>query len=262
MALIMRLRVYLPPNLHTHISCADSYNTMREDCQSSCKRTAMSCYKLILSHLSLIPRPHPHLSSLTLSHPSSNQKLYYPRLIAITCFILCSLQELNISHYIISQHKSVLSVVSSPSSSGRVGGVLSILIWSCRWCPLHPHLVVSVVSSPSSSGRVGGVLSILIWSCRWCPPHPHLVVSVVSSPSSSGRVGGVLSILVWSCMVSSPSSSGRVSGVLSILICFHTNPQMPSSHQPLQRNFQCWTTMILLHRCTFCYGNIGLHKTS
>ena len=93
-----------------------------------------------------------------------------------------------------------MSVVSSPSSSGRVSGVLSILIWSCQWCPLHPHLVgqwcplhphlvVSVVSSPSSSGRVSGVL----------PIHPRLVVSVVSSPSSSGRVSGVLSILVWSC---------------------------------------------------------------
>ena len=46
----------------------------------------------------------------------------------------------------------------------------------------------------------------------------------------------------------------------SILV-FHTNPPMPSSHQPLQRNYQHWMTMVL-YRCTVCYGNIGLHKTS
>ena len=46
----------------------------------------------------------------------------------------------------------------------------------------------------------------------------------------------------------------------SILV-FHTYPPTQSSHQPLQRNYQHWMT-IMLYRCAFCYGNIGLHKTS
>ena len=98
--------------------------------------------------------PPPPFLSLTLSHPSSNQKLCYPRLIAIICFILCSLQELNISHYIISQDKSVVSVVSL---------VLHL--------HLLPHKSTDAIFSPASSEKFPALddydiiiqMYILVW---------------------------------------------------------------------------------------------------
>ena len=77
--------MYLSPNLHTHISSVNSYDTMRE---GRLPKSMQKKYWVLLQS----DTPPPFLSC-------SNQKLYTTPG-CNKCFILCSLQELNISYYI------------------------------------------------------------------------------------------------------------------------------------------------------------------